>query len=62
MLPKIEFKVRQGDIAEDGGVRELGDWFDKNTDDYFKGKRVVVCSVYLVHLHRLAHITTVTWL
>ena len=26
-------------------VRELGDWFDKNTDDYFKGKRVVVFSL-----------------
>ena len=26
-------------------VRELGDWVDKNTDDYFKGKRVVVFSL-----------------
>ena len=26
-------------------VRELGDWFDKNTDDYFKGKKVVVFSL-----------------
>ena len=26
-------------------VRELGDWVDKNTDDYFKGKKVVVFSL-----------------
>ena len=27
-------------------VRELGEWVDKNTDDYFKNKRVIVFSLY----------------
>ena len=26
-------------------VRELGDWVDKNTDDYFKDKKVIVFSL-----------------
>ena len=29
-------------------VRELGDWVDKNTDDYFKNKKVIVLS--LIHI------------
>ena len=46
MLPKIEFKVRQGDIAEDGGCTfDNGSWITKTTDDYFKGKKVVLFSL-----------------
>ena len=26
-------------------VRELGEWVDKNTDDYFKNKKVIVFSL-----------------
>ena len=46
MLPKIEFKIREGDIGEDGGCTfENGKWVTKTTDDLFKGKKVVLFSL-----------------
>ena len=46
MLPKIDFKVREGDIGEDGGCTfDKGSWITKTTDDYFKGKKVVLFSL-----------------
>ena len=46
MLPKIEFKVREGDIDEEGGCTfDNGKWTTKTTDDYFKGKKVIVFSL-----------------
>jgi len=33
-LPNVDFKVRS-----------MGDWFNKTTDDYFKGKRVILFSL-----------------
>jgi thioredoxin-dependent peroxiredoxin len=45
-LPKVTFKIREGDIGEDGGCTfEGGRWIEKTTDDLFKGKRVVVFSL-----------------
>ena len=34
-------------------TRRIGKWVDVKTDDIFKGKRVVLFSVYQVHLHQL---------
>ena len=46
MLPKIEFKIREGDIGEDGGCTFTnGKWVTKTTDDLFKGKKVVLFSL-----------------
>ena len=46
MLPKIEFKIREGDIGEDGGCTfDNGKWVTKTTDDLFKGKKVVLFSL-----------------
>jgi len=45
-LPKVTFKVRTGDTQpEDGGCPIGGTWLDKTTDDYFKGKRVILFSL-----------------
>mgnify|MGYP001178417474 CR=1 FL=1 len=45
-LPKVTFKVRTGDQApDDGGCPIGGTWTDKTTDDYFKGKRVILFSL-----------------
>ena len=45
-LPKVTFKVRQGDVAPEGpGCPIGGSWKDMTTDDYFKGKRVVLFSL-----------------
>ena len=45
-LPRVTFKVRQGDVAPDGpGCPIGGTWKDVFTDDYFKGKRVVLFSL-----------------
>ena len=42
-IPKVTFRVRVGDEVEtDGGCAIGGQWINKTTDDYFKGKRVVV--------------------
>ena len=45
-LPKVTFKIREGDIGEDGGCTfEGGRWIEKTTDDLFKGKKVVLFSL-----------------
>ena len=46
ILPKVTFKVREGDIDEAGGCTfDNGKWTTKTTDDYFKGKKVIVFSL-----------------
>ena len=47
VLPKVTFRVRVGDEEVDGieGCSIGGDWINKTTDDYFKGKRVVLFSL-----------------
>ena len=45
-IPKVTFRVRVGDEVEtDGGCAIGGQWVNKTTDDYFKGKRVVIFSL-----------------
>jgi len=45
-LPKVTFKIREGDIGEDGGCTfEGGRWIEKTTDDLFKGKKIVLFSL-----------------
>jgi peroxiredoxin len=45
-LPEVTFKIREGDIAEDGGCTfEEGKWVDKTTNDLFKDKKVVIFSL-----------------
>ena len=46
MIPKVTFRVRTGDEVEtDGGCAIGGQWLNKTTDDFFKGKRVVLFSL-----------------
>ena len=46
MIPKVTFRVRTGDEVEtDGGCAIGGQWINKTTDDFFKGKRVVLFSL-----------------
>lgn len=47
VLPKVTFRVRVGDEEVDGieGCSIGGEWINKTTDDYFKGKRVVLFSL-----------------
>ena len=46
ILPKVTFKIREGDIGEDGGCTfSEGKWVEKTTDDFFKGKRIVLFSL-----------------
>ena len=45
-IPLTTFKVREGDVVlEDGCSFDEGKWTEKTTDDYFKGKRVVLFSL-----------------
>ena len=45
-IPQVTFRVREGDIAPDGGCNfDEGCWVDKTTQDYFSGKRVVLFSL-----------------
>ena len=45
-IPKVTFRVRVGDEVEtDGGCAIGGQWLNKTTDDFFKGKRVVLFSL-----------------
>jgi len=46
MIPKVTFRVRTGDEVEtDGGCAIGGQWINKTTDDFFKGKRIVLFSL-----------------
>ena len=39
-LPRVTFKVREGDVEPEGpGCPIGGTWKDMTTDDYFKDKR-----------------------
>ena len=45
-LEKVIFKMREGDKS--GSLNECaigGKWVDKNTDDFFKGKRAVFIHI-----------------
>ena len=45
-IPKVTFKVREGDsMPEGGGCPIGGTWKDVTTNDYFAGKRVVLFSL-----------------
>ena len=45
-IPKVNFKIREGDVVlEDGCSFDEGKWIEKTTDDFFKGKRVVLFSL-----------------
>ena len=45
-IPKTTFRIRVGDEVEtDDGCAIGGQWVNKTTDDYFKGKRVVIFSL-----------------
>ena len=45
-IPQVNFKVREGDVVlEDGCSFDEGKWVEKTTDDFFKGKRVVLFSL-----------------
>ena len=45
-IPKVTFRTRIGDEEEtDGGCAIGGQWKNITTDDYFKGKRIVLFSL-----------------
>ena len=45
-IPKVIFRVREGDISDDETICAIGGkWIDKSTDDYFKSKRVILFSL-----------------
>ena len=45
-IPKVIFRVREGDTSEDEAICAIGGkWIDKSTDDYFKNKRVILFSL-----------------
>ena len=45
-IPKVTFKVREGDSMPAGGGCPIGgSWKDMTTDDYFAGKRIVLFSL-----------------
>ena len=45
-IPKTTFKVREGDVVLEAGCSfDEGVWTEKTTEDYFKGKRVVLFSL-----------------
>ena len=50
-IPKVTFRVRVGDEEPTDGGAIGGEWKNMTTDDYFKGKRVVLFSP--VHLRLL---------
>ena len=52
-IPKVNFRVREGDVSDNEEVCAIGGkWIDKSSDDYFKGKRVILFSLPGVRLHR----------
>ena len=45
-IPLTTFKVRVGDVVlEEGCSFDEGEWIEHTTEDYFKGKRVVLFSL-----------------
>ena len=45
-IPKVEFRIREGDASDNEQVCDIGGkWTCKSTDDFFKGKRVILFSL-----------------
>ena len=45
-IPKVEFRIREGDTSDNDEVCAIGvKWINKSTDDFFKGKRVIIFSL-----------------
>ena len=45
-IPKVTFREREGDTSNDEEICAIGGkWIDKSSDDYFKGKRVILFSL-----------------
>ena len=45
-IPKVIFRVREGDTSDNEAICAIGGkWINKSTDDYFKGKRVILFSL-----------------
>ena len=45
-LPKVTFKIREGDLVEEGGCSfEEGKWTKKTTDEIFGNKKIVLFSL-----------------
>ena len=45
-IPNVVFKIRVGDTTSSEGACAIGGkWTDESTNDYFKGKRVVLFSL-----------------
>ena len=45
-IPKVIFRVREGDTSNDEEICAIGGrWTDQSSDDYFKGKRVILFSL-----------------
>lgn len=60
-IPQVTFRVREGDIAPDGGCNfDEGCWVDKTTDDYFSGKKSGIVQ-FAWSIHTYLHIKTITW-
>ncbi len=45
-IPNVEFRIREGDTSDNEQVCDIGGkWTCKSTDDFFKGKRVILFSL-----------------
>ena len=45
-IPQVNFRIRDGDSSENIDVCAIGGkWINKSTDDFFKGKRVILFSL-----------------
>ena len=45
-IPNVTFKIREGDNSLSEELCAIGGkWLDKTTDDFFKGKRVILFSL-----------------
>ena len=45
-IPKVTFKVREGDLSEDGGCNfDEGCWTEKTSDEIFNDKKIIVFSL-----------------
>lgn len=45
-IPAVVFKTREGDISESNDTCSIGGrWIDKDTDNFFQGKRVILFSL-----------------
>jgi|TARA_R110002074_G_scaffold903_6_gene5480 peroxiredoxin len=45
-IPKVTFKIREGDLSEDGGCNfDEGCWTEKTSDEIFNNKKIIVFSL-----------------